>query len=125
MEKPIFHCPCSILIGGPSNSGKSVLTSKIIRYREKLFDVEFAEVIYYYNVWQPFFKTIKGVEFREGFPSHKEFKDNKSPVLVICDDGMAESKKSDMESFFTKYSHHLNVSIIFIVQNIFFKHLRT
>lgn len=45
---------------------------------------------------------------------------DKRPRLVVIDDMMRESD-SNVVDLFTKHSHHLSVSEIFICQNIFYK----
>lgn len=59
------------------------------------------------------------VRFIDSLPDKEMFED-KRPRLLIVDDWMAENNGS-LVNFFTKYSHHLSVSVIFICQNIFYK----
>ena len=48
--------------------------------------------------------------------------DIETPGLIVIDDLMNESSKdSAVADIFTKYSHHKNISVIFIVQNLFHK----
>lgn len=60
------------------------------------------------------------VRYLEGVPSVELF-DDKKPRLVVIDDLMRESANENVVDFFTKHSHHLCVSVIFICQNIFHK----
>lgn len=59
------------------------------------------------------------VKYLDYIPSETMFTDKK-PRLVILDDMMRESDKNVVD-LFTKHSHHLSVSVIFICQNIFHK----
>ncbi|GBM51001.1 hypothetical protein AVEN_162867-1 [Araneus ventricosus] len=62
---------------------------------------------------------MKTVEFHEGLPSNINTISN---ALIIIDDLMSELSNNDkLTKLFTKGSHHRNLSIIFIVQNIFHK----
>ena len=83
-------------------------------------------IIYCYGEYQSIFaKYSKTVEFVEGLPDLTQF-DGKEPVLLIIDDLMNESEEC-VEKIFTKMSHHRNISIVYITQNIFpkNKHART
>ncbi len=45
---------------------------------------------------------------------------NYKPQIIVIDDMMTEmAKNPELSDLFTKGSHHLNISVIFIVQNIF------
>lgn len=59
------------------------------------------------------------VKFIDYLPPVELFQDKK-PRLVLVDDLMRESDESVVD-LFTKNSHHLNASVIFICQNIFYK----
>jgi hypothetical protein len=61
------------------------------------------------------------IEFCEGLPRSKDYSsDPLSPKLVIIDDLTRESSSSDaIVDFFTKNSHHKNLSVILISQNLF------
>ena len=61
------------------------------------------------------------IEFREGLPRPDDYSnDPLIPKLVIIDDLMRESSSSDaIVDLFTKGSHHKNLSVILISQNLF------
>jgi len=61
------------------------------------------------------------IEFREGLPRPEDYStDPLSPKLVIIDDLMRESSSSEViVDLFTKGSHHKNLSVILISQNLF------
>jgi hypothetical protein len=44
--------------------------------------------------------------------------DGSEPILLIIDDLMSEIN-SDTEKIFTRMSHHRNISVVFIMQNLF------
>ena len=64
------------------------------------------------------------LKFLEGLPSENfsdEFADKKPRILII-DDLMSEICNSDkLSNLFTRGSHHLNISIFFLTQNLFLK----
>lgn len=82
-------------------------------------DTSFSQILLYYAEWQPVYKKLTGnIEFREGVPQSSDFDDNLDPKLVILDDLMAEAGKS-VVTMFTRGSHHRNLIIFFLTQNLF------
>ena len=78
------------------------------------------EIVYCYGEWQNGYTDMGvKVEFHEGLPKSDKWTDGKRR-LVIIDDLMSEVDSS-VTRLFTKGSHHRNLSIIFIVQNLFSK----
>jgi len=67
-------------------------------------------------------KTRKNIiEFNEGLPLPEDYSnDPLSPKLVIIDDLLWESSSCDaIVDLFTKGSHHKNLRVILISQNLF------
>lgn len=115
MELPRLVHPSTCLISGPTGSGKSVYVKKLIEHRMFLPMPE--KIIYCYGAFQPLFNTMKDVIFEEGLPSYLNDIRN---ALVIVDDLMSElGGDTRLSNLFTKGSHHRNISIIFVVQNLF------
>ena len=71
-------------------------------------------------------KENPSIEFVEGLPNNFESMiDPNVRNLVVVDDLMSEcSQNSKMCSLFTRGSHHRNLSIFFLVQNMFFSRKR-
>ena len=73
--------------------------------------------------------TIPGIEFYEGIPSEidsRYFLDVNKRNLIVLDDLMAQSEGDKrIANLFTKGSHHRNLSVIYIVQNIFYQGTET
>lgn len=84
-------------------------------------DVEFSKVIFCYAEWQSGYSDYDKnfVQFHEGLPQSSDFENDHLPKLVIIDDLMRESSKGSIVDLFTKGSHHKNLSVIFISQNLF------
>lgn len=83
-------------------------------------DTKIEKVIFYYAEWQQAYADYdkQFVEFREGLPKSNDFDDNK-PKLVVVDDLMRESSNGAIVDLFTKGSHHKNLSVMFLSQNLF------
>ena len=65
---------------------------------------------------------MPGIEFNQGIPNdidNADYLDVSQRNLIVLDDLMAQSRKDKrIADLFTKGSHHRNLSIIYIVQNI-------
>lgn len=81
-------------------------------------DTKFHKIIWYYDEWQPLYrKDNNNIQYRHGLPDTSEFTGS-SPILLILDDLMRESDNSVVD-IFTKGSHHRNLSVFYVTQNIF------
>lgn len=76
-------------------------------------------IIWSYGEWQPVYRELPPhVNLIQGLPELSEH--NPDPVLLIIDDQMQEVDQR-ISRIFTKGSHHRNLSVIYIVQNLFDK----
>lgn len=89
-------------------------------------DVRFDRILLYYGEWQEAYRQLRpggserAIEFQEGLPLSADYsRDNDKKKLLILDDLMRESSSDVILDLFTKGSHHKNISVIFITQNIF------
>lgn len=119
----MFHHPFSMIIAGPSKSGKSVFTTQLLNNLHYI-TMPPDRIIWAYgeeNVRQfsDIHKANSSVEFSKGVPVLSDI----NPAitnLVIIDDLMEDAGKSaNIADMFTKGSHHRNLSVILIVQNVF------
>ena len=107
------------MISGPSGAGKSTFVEKFLRHLDVMSDTAFDRILLYYAEWQPGYgKLAVPVEFRHGVPQSCDFDDDAGPQLVILDDLMTEAGKS-VATMFTRGSHHRNLSVFFLTQNLF------
>lgn len=129
---PSFKHPTNIQVAGPTFSGKSFWTEKLLRNVNEMFDTKIERIIYCYGEYQPRFldmeREIPNIQFIEGFPEDIYSLFNQKPGILVLDDLMSESTNKDaMANVITKGCHHRNISTIFLVQNLFppGKHSRT
>lgn len=127
-----FKNPTNIQIVGPTCSGKTVWTDKLLRHVNEVFNDTIEKIVYCYGEFQPRFvameREIPNIQFVEGFPDDIYTLFDKTPGLLVIDDLMNESTNQDtMVNVITKGCHHHNISTIFLVQNLFppGKHSRT
>lgn len=127
---PRLQAPFCMILSGATQSGKSTLTCRIIERRLEIINPPIQDVLYLYTEYQPkLFGELKAkvphIQFHQGIPDDIADDQNRHK-LVICDDLMTEmSKSNDAVNLFIRGSHHRNLSILFLVQNFFFKNLRT
>lgn len=113
---PRFKHPFTCLVAGPTGCGKTTFVKELLEKSQLLIDPPPQRTVWCYSEWQPDYENIKA-DFKEGIVP--EF-DPSITNLIVIDDlmGNADSKIVDL---FTKKSHHCNLSVIYIVQNIFQK----
>jgi hypothetical protein len=121
-----FEHPSTILLSGPTKSGKTTLLSKILQNSNKgLVRPPPQRIMYCYSVWQKAFEEmIKNcneclMEFKEGLPDIADFNPSQNSILIL-DDLMTQAGKDEkVLKLFTVDSHHLNLTVFFLTQNIF------
>ena len=114
---------------GPTGCGKTQFVKKFLINLPKICNVCFDRILFYYAEWQEAYRTelrpgcdAPSIEFREGLPQASDYScDRDKKKLLILDDLMRESSCDVILDLFTKGSHHKNISVIFITQNIFHK----
>lgn len=121
----LFEPGSPIIISGPTGSGKTVFTNKLLK--DDIFSEQVEHILYCYGVYQPFFSEMKKdqtlkITFHQGLPSFEtvENLNNGKFNIIVLDDLMEYIIKSeDVQSLFTKYCHHFNITVIFLTQNLF------
>ena len=120
--------PFAAMVAGRTGSGKTRLVMRLIRKAKDVANPPPVEIIYCYGVWQEGFHQIaEHVTFHEGLLDVRNDipADGRNRWLVIDDLMQEASGNGDTDNIYTKFSHHKNVSVFFIVQNLFGKNLRT
>ena len=118
--------PASIMITGPSGSGKTVFIRRLIT--ENMIYPKPESIVIVYSEWQKEYEKLSNfdsnIEFIKG-PMSLDLYNSFSPEkrnLLVLDDQLFEAAKSDqVEKYFVQGSHHCNLTIAFITQNIFEK----
>lgn len=122
----IKHSFC-LMIAGPTKSGKTVFVKRFLENIHLMCTPVPQKIYWCYGEYQDaYIELEKYVTLFEGLPSIEIFKQHKDrPQLLILDDLMAECKGNDtLTTLFTKGSHHWNLSIINICQNLYYDGLR-
>ena len=116
------------MVAGPTGSGKTRLLMSLIDKAETVAHPKPVEIIYCYGVWQTAFGELEGkVRLHEGLIDiSRDITFDGDNRWLIIDDLMQESGgKTETEYMYTKMSHHRNISVFFVVQNLFQKNNRT
>lgn len=125
IDTHVFTHPFTCLIAGPSQSGKTSLLKEILLFNNLLIEPAPQKIIYCYSVWQPVYDELKNncknIEFNEGI-YNIDLIDTSTNTLLVFDDLMnkCETDQSILE-LFTVDSHHKNISVFMLSQNLFSK----
>ena len=118
-----FKHPFACMLAGPSQSGKSTLLAKILENTQNMITPPPNKIVYCYSRWSDGFNKLKlltpRIDFQEGLPDVDQFRvqDNN---LIILDDLMSQVETDKaMLDLFTTDSHHANISVFLITQNLF------
>lgn len=122
-----FKVPSTFSISGTTGSGKTTWIFKLLKHSDQMFSIKPKKILYCYGIWQNLFdkieKKIPNITFHEGLPSShqiNELTSNQEHNIIILDDLMMECvKNKDIELLFTRGSHHQNLSVMYLNQNLF------
>ena len=115
--------PFGVLVSGGTKTSKTTFVKKLLGNVQVIIDLPPENIKYFYSEYQDTFAKIKSlipkIEFMEGVSGVIFDSINpKTRNLYIFDDMMGE-QDSVIAKLFTKTSHHGNLSMIYIVQNLF------
>ena len=110
--------PFSMIIAGPSQSGKNEFLYTLLNNLQSCINEKFDNIIFIYGAWQERYKSFPNIFFTNKIeylttrPSGR--------TLLICDDVMSKvNNSSALEDLFTR-GRHQNVSTILILQSLFY-----
>ena len=126
LESFTFIHPCACLIAGPSQSGKTTIIKQIL-FDSKIIQPSPTKIIYCFSIWQTaydeiiqhFTKLYKNIEFFKGLPEIEKFDRNENNLLILDDLMLECANDKNILNIFTRDSHHLNISVFILSQNIF------
>lgn len=118
-----FQHPCNIMIAGPTGCGKTYFLHRVLFH--KLIDPMPTRIVLVYQEDQPMY-----AQWREWYPQlemihgwqenlDEMFKSSETNLLILDDQMGAAGKSEELKTLFTMVSHHRNLTVIYLVQNIF------
>ena len=115
--------PFGLLVSGGTKTGKTTFVKQLLSNASVMIETPPENIIYFYSEYQATFGEIEvlvpGIQFVQGLPDSMIDSINPNTRnLYIIDDMMGE-KDAVIAKLFTKKSHHGNLSVIYIVQNLF------
>ena len=118
--------PFTCIVAGCTQSGKTVCVRKLAENAQKVISSPPHRIVWCYGQWQPMYldmiATIPDIEFNEGIPNdiaEKDILDVSEGSFVVLDDLMAQSGNDNRISDLVTNESRRNLSVIYIVQNIF------
>lgn len=126
--KTSFNC----IVCGPSGSGKTTWVRNLLRLKNHLFTVPPSKTFLFYHMPQLIYTEMKAeglldemFNVRDVFPTLETLQSlvhplkDKGGCAVIFDD-LVTTLTPDFERIFLNLSHHENVSVILMSQNMFY-----
>ena len=127
MDSRLKH-PFTSVIAGPTGSGKTQFVKRLILAEgNTLIQPAIDNIIWCYGEYQDAYdhlaSLVPQIRFVEGYPDDLlQSLDRSQRNLIVIDDLMSESgNNGKVTELFTKGSHHRNLSVILILQNLFYK----
>ena len=121
--------PFTMMVAASTGGGKTWLVKNLLENREQWISPAPQRIVWIYGQWQPLYaemqRIIPGIEFVKGIPANIEDEQFLNPAiqnLIVIDDLMSEaSNDKRICDLFTKGSHHRNLSVICLVQNLYYQ----
>jgi hypothetical protein len=115
----------TMIVCGPSFSGKTDLCFRIMELQERLYEKPPGNVYYCYKLFQPKFAAKKHLvhEYIEGLPDLPKLRaiSEQSPNSTVYIDDLAPEADKETAEMFTVASHHLGINFVFVQHTIFSK----
>lgn len=113
-----FKHPFTCLIAGPTQSGKTYFLKELLENLDNLANPVPDRVYWHYGEYQEKLLELPSfVSLHEGFTDTSHI-DTSQRNWIILDDLMDEANL-EVSKLFTKGSHHKNLSVFLVVQNLF------
>ena len=128
-ESMVFNTPFTMIVSGATMSGKTEWVKRLLAHKENMMIPVLKKVLFCYKYWQPSYtemlKTMPEITFHKGMHNdivQSKYFDANGPSLIVFHDLMRTVMNDDTAAdLFTEGVHHRNISVVFIIQNLFFQ----
>jgi hypothetical protein len=123
----------NLMLVGPTRSGKTSWVKNLLTLGDQIFTDPPVKVFLFYKMMQDMYGEMKEsklihelVDVSKQMPTLDDIKEMVDPYtdkggsMIIFDDCMSDIN-TDFENLFCNLSHHMNCSIIFLTQNLFYQ----
>ena len=115
------------MVAGMTGSGKTAWVQTLLQQAQNVIYPQPERIVWCYSQWQPAYMvlvaTIPQIEFVKGIPpdlEHDSYFDVNKRNLIVFDDQMIDAGGDKrIVNLFARGSHHRNLSVIYILQNLF------
>ena len=122
-----FEHPFTSMIAGTTGAGKTAWIRSLLQQASGAIYLPPERIVWCYLQWQPAYTemlvAIPHIELVKGIPTALEqdyyFDVNKRNLIVFDDQMIDTSKDKRIVNLFTFGSHHRNLRVIYILQNLF------
>ena len=117
-----FRHPFTMILAGPTSCGKTTWLKKLLQQAECMITPVPRQFFWFYKRWQPMYtemqENIPNIKFVHGI--RRQDPDGQ-PAIYIYDDLIKDStNNSDICEMYTDGSHHCNLSVICLLQNLYY-----
>ena len=110
-----------MIIAGLTSGGKIIWMKHLLQQAETMIKAIPKKIFWFYKRWQTAYtelqEIIPHIKFMQGI-AHQDC--DSLPTLYIYDNLMKHTTKNvDICEMYTKGSHHCNLSVIWLIQNLF------
>ena len=122
----MFESPFTAIISGASGTGKTEWIKKLLKNKDAMINEPPQHILYCYGEINPEILKLKhdGIEIFHGVPTRDDIAKREKNLLLILDDLISDIDPKFLEILYIRGSHHWNVSVITVTQNLFDKNIK-
>ena len=110
-------------------TGKTEWVKRLLKQKANMMSPVQKKGLFYHKFWQPSYtemlKIMPDITFHQGMSDElvqSKYFDPSGPSLIVFNDLMTAVMNDDTAAdLFREGAHHRNISVIFIIQNLFFQ----
>ena len=122
----MFESPFTAIVSGASGTGKTEWIKKLLKNKDHMIKEPPKHILYCYGEINPEILKLKhdGIEIFHGVPTRQDIDQRGKNLLLILDDLISDIDPKFLEILYIRGSHHWNVSVITVTQNLFDKNIK-